>query len=152
MDPYARLAEAGLHLPPVSAPRGAYLPAVRVGNLVYVSGQVPIVDGIVVSSGPVGAETSLDMAKELSKACALSALSAVDDLIGLANVIQVARLVGYVASASGFYEQAKVVDGASDLLLTVLGEKGRHARTSIGVSTLPFNVSVEIEVTLFTHS
>jgi enamine deaminase RidA (YjgF/YER057c/UK114 family) len=147
-DPFARLDELGLRLPAVSPPKGAYLPAVRSGNLVFVAGQIPMADGEPIATGTVGGETSAEAARELSARCALAALAAVHDLVGLDRVRRVVKLAGYVASVPGFTGQAGVVDGASDLLAAVFGEAGRHARVSVGVPVLPLGVSVEIELTV----
>lgn len=144
--PHARLAELGLQLPPVSAPKGSYVPAVRSGSHVYVSGQVPMVDGEVVATGKVGAEVSPQRANELSRLCALAALAAIDAVAGLDNVVRVVKVVGFVASAPGFTGQPGVVNGASDLFAEVFGEAGRHARSAVGVAELPLGVPVEIEV------
>jgi enamine deaminase RidA (YjgF/YER057c/UK114 family) len=141
-----RLAELGLELPPVNPPKGAYVPAVLAGSLVFVSGQVPMVDGEVVTTGKVGAEISVEHARELSRSCALAALAAIDDLVGLDRVVRVVKVVGFVASAEGFTAQPAVVNGASDLFLAVFGEAGRHARSSVGVAELPLGSPVEVEV------
>jgi enamine deaminase RidA (YjgF/YER057c/UK114 family) len=145
MDPHAKLAELGLALPAVAPPAAAYLPAVRTGNHVYVSGQVPIADGRVLAVGKVGAEVSAEQAKDLARQCALNALAAVDALVGLANVVKVVKVVGFVASAEGFTGQPQVVNGASELFGAVFGEAGQHARSAIGVFELPLGVPVEVE-------
>jgi enamine deaminase RidA (YjgF/YER057c/UK114 family) len=145
VDPHAKLAELGLTLPPVAPPAAAYLPAVRSGNYVYVSGQVPIADGQVLATGKVGAEVSPEQAKELAQRCALNALAAVDALVGLANVVKVVKVVGFVASAEGFTGQPQVINGASELFGTVFGEAGQHARSAVGVFQLPMGVPVEVE-------
>jgi enamine deaminase RidA (YjgF/YER057c/UK114 family) len=145
MDPFAKLAELGLALPPVAAPAAAYLPAVQSGPHVYVSGQVPLVAGEVAATGKVGAEVSAERAKELARICALNALAAVDALVGLASVVRVVKVVGFVASAEGFTGQPQVVNGASELFGAVFGEAGQHARSAIGVFELPLGVPVEVE-------
>jgi enamine deaminase RidA (YjgF/YER057c/UK114 family) len=144
-DPFARLTELGLELPPVTAPLAAYVPAVRTGNHVYVSGQVPIADGKVLATGKVGAEVTTEEAASLARRCALSALAAVDGLVGLANVVRVVKVVGFVASAPGFTDQPAVINGASELFGDVFGEAGRHARSAVGVAELPRGVPVEVE-------
>ncbi len=144
-DPFARLAELGLELPPVTAPLAAYVPAVQTGNHVYVSGQVPIADGKVLATGKVGAEVTTEEAAALARRCALSALAAVDSLVGLASVVRVVKVVGFVASAPGFTDQPAVINGASELFGEVLGEAGRHARSAVGVAELPRGVPVEVE-------
>ena len=144
--PYVRLAELGLKLPAVCAPKGSYVPAVRTGAQVFVSGQIPIVDGELIAVGKVGAEISVEQARDLSRCCALSALAAVDDLVGLASVVRVVKLLGFVASAPGFAEQATVINGASDLLIDILGTAGQHARSAVGVAELPLGSPVEVEL------
>ena len=133
-DPYARLAELGLELPTVVPPVAAYVPAVQTGNHVYVSGQLPMVDGKLPMVGKVGAEVTADEAKELAGRCALNALAAIDGLVGL------------VASASGFTGQPIVINGASELFGAVFGDAGRHARSAVGVAELPLGTPVEVEV------
>lgn len=146
VEPYARLAELGLKLPGVSAPKGSYVPAIRTGNYVFVSGQIPMVEGELTVIGKVGAEIAVSAARELSRCCVLGALAAIDDLVGLSYVRQVVKVVGFVASAPGFAEQASVVNGASDLLIDVFGPAGRHARSAIGVAELPLGSPVEVEL------
>ena len=145
-DPHARLAALGLTLPKVVAPVAAYVPAVRTGSHVYVSGQLPMVDGALPVTGKVGAEVSPEQARELAARCALNALAAVDDLVGLAAVTRVVKLTGFVASAPGFQGQPGVVNGASELFLEVFGDAGRHARSAVGVAELPLGAPVEVEV------
>jgi len=142
----ARLAELGYELPGVSSPKGTYVPAVRTGNLVFVAGQVPVVDGKLAASGKVGAEVTAEQACLLSARCALAALAAIDHLSGIENVTRIVKVSGFVASSPGFTGQADVLNGASDLLISVFGEAGRHARTTIGVPVLPLNSPVEVEV------
>jgi enamine deaminase RidA (YjgF/YER057c/UK114 family) len=144
--PRERLAELGLTLPPVNPPLAAYVPAVRSGSHVYVSGQLPMVDGKLPVVGKVGAEVSADEAKELARTCALNALGNIDDLVGLENVVRVAKVVGFVASAPGFTGQPAVINGASELFVEVFGEAGRHARSAVGVAELPLGSPVEVEV------
>jgi enamine deaminase RidA (YjgF/YER057c/UK114 family) len=141
-----RLAELGLELPPVTPPVAAYVPAVQTGSHVYVSGQVPVADGQVLATGKVGAEVSPELAKELAARCALNGLAAVDALVGLDRVVRVVKVVGFVASAAGFTGQPGVINGASELLVEVFGEAGRHARSAVGVAELPLGVPVEVEM------
>jgi enamine deaminase RidA (YjgF/YER057c/UK114 family) len=145
-DPHARLTELGLELPGVSPPGGVYTPAVRTGNLVYVSGQVPIAEGKLMAAGKVGADITVAEAQELSKRCALATLAAIDSLVGLSSVRRVVKVLGFVASAHGFTQQPAVVNGASELYVSVFGEAGQHARSAIGVAELPLGSPVEIEV------
>lgn len=144
--PRARLAELGLTLPPVTPPVAAYVPAVQSGNYVYVSGQLPLVDGALLASGKVGAEVSPEAAKELAARCALNGLAAIDALVGLERVVRVVKVVGFVASAPGFTGQPAVINGASELLGSVFGEAGAHARSAVGVAELPLNAPVEVEM------
>jgi enamine deaminase RidA (YjgF/YER057c/UK114 family) len=146
VDPRARLAELGLRLPPTSPPKGAYIPAVRSGNHVYVSGQVPMANGELIATGRVGAEVTPERASELSQRCAIAALAAIDALVGLDKVVRVVKVVGYVSSAEGFTGHPGVIDGASDLFVAVFGDGGRHVRSSVGVANLPLGSPVEVEV------
>jgi enamine deaminase RidA (YjgF/YER057c/UK114 family) len=143
--PHAKLAELGLTLPEVVPPVAAYVPAVQSGRYVYVSGQLPIADGKLLATGKVGAGVSAEQAKDLAGQCALNALAAVDALVGLAKVVKVVKITGFVASAEGFTGQPGVINGASELLVAVFGEAGRHARSAVGVAELPLNAPVEVE-------
>jgi enamine deaminase RidA (YjgF/YER057c/UK114 family) len=143
---HARLAELGYELPAVSTPMAAYLPAVRAGDLVYVSGQLPVAGGELLATGKVGAEVTPERAYELSRVCALAALAAIEGLVGLDHVVRVVKVVGFVASAPGFTGQPGVINGASDLFGAVFGEAGRHARSAVGVAELPLGAPVEVEV------
>jgi enamine deaminase RidA (YjgF/YER057c/UK114 family) len=145
-NPHERLAELGYELPRVNPPAGAYVPAVRVGNLVYVSGQVPMVDGKLVTTGKVGTDVTVQEARELAQRCALSALAAVHYAAGLEKITRVVKVGGFVASAKGFEDQPSVIDGASEFLVAVFGDAGRHARTSVGVAELPLGSPVEVEL------
>jgi enamine deaminase RidA (YjgF/YER057c/UK114 family) len=145
-DPFGKLAELGLALPAVPAPLAAYVPAVRSGSHVYVSGQLPLADGALLATGKVGADIEPGRATELARRCALNALAAIDALVGLGRVVKVVKVVGFVASAPGFTGQPGVVNGASELLGAVFGEAGRHARSAIGVAELPLGAPVEVEV------
>jgi enamine deaminase RidA (YjgF/YER057c/UK114 family) len=145
-DIHARRAELGLTLPPVVAPVAAYVPAVRSGDHVYVSGQLPFVDGALPVTGKVGAEVTPERAKELAARCALNALAAIDDLVGLPAVVRIVKVTGFVASAPGFTGQPGVINGASELLAEVLGDAGRHARSAVGVAELPLGTPVEVEI------
>lgn len=147
--PEARLAELGLQLPAVAAPVAAYVPAVRSGDHVFTSGQLPMVDGALVATGKVGAEVSPEQAKELARTCALNALAAVKAQVGdLSAVRRVVKVVGFVASAPDFTGQPGVINGASELLGEVFGDAGRHARTAVGVAVLPLDAPVEVEITV----
>ena len=146
MSASGRLTELGLVLPPVATPAGANLPAVRSGSLVFTSGQLPLVGGVLAATGKLGAEIDLQRGQELARTCALAALAAVDGLVGLDAVVRVVKVVGFVASAPGFTAQPAVVNGASELLGVVFGEAGAHARSAVGVAELPLGAPVEIEL------
>jgi enamine deaminase RidA (YjgF/YER057c/UK114 family) len=142
-----RLAELGLTLPGVVAPLAAYVPAVRSGIYVFTSGQLPMVDGKLALTGKVGAEVSAEDAKELARTCALNGLAAVKSVIGdLDRIKRVVKVTGFVASAPDFTGQPGVVNGASELLSEVLGPKGVHARSAVGVAVLPLDAPVEVEL------
>ncbi|WP_280242575.1 RidA family protein [Nocardia abscessus] len=140
------LAELGITLPPVVAPVAAYIPAIRSGSLVYTSGQLPFVNGQLSAVGKVGAEVSVEAAKEAARLCALNALAAVHDLVGLDAVVRIVKVVGFVASAPGFGDQPVVINGASEFLGQVFGDAGRHARSAVGVAELPRDTPVEVEL------
>ena len=147
--PEERLAKLGLELPQVAKPLAAYIPAVRSGSLVFTSGQLPTVNGALPASGKVGAEVGADEAKRLAERCALNALAAIKAEIGeLSRVRRVVKVVGFVASAPDFTGQPAVVNGASELLGTVFGEAGVHARSAVGVAVLPLDAPVEVELTV----
>ncbi|QES49386.1 LysR family transcriptional regulator [Streptomyces venezuelae] len=141
-----RLAELGLTLPEVVPPLAAYQPAVRSGQYVYTAGQLPMVKGSLPVTGKVGAEVSAEQAKELAAICALNGLAAVKSVVGdLDRIVRVVKVVGFVASAPDFTGQPAVLNGASELLGEVLGEKGVHARSAVGVAVLPLDAPVEVE-------
>jgi enamine deaminase RidA (YjgF/YER057c/UK114 family) len=145
--PADRLAELGLVLPPVTAPLAAYLPALRTGNYVYTAGQLPMADGKLLATGKVGAEISAEEAAVLARTCALNGLAAVASVAGgLEAITRIVKVTGFVASAPDFTGQPLVVNGASELLLAVLGEAGRHARSAVGVAVLPLDAPVEVEL------
>lgn len=147
MTPEEKLVELGLRLPEVVPPLAAYTPAVRTGNLVYTSGQVPIVDGKLKAAGKVGAEISLEEGAELAGICALNALAAIKSQIGdLSKITRIVKVVVFVASTPDFTAQPAVGNGASELLRDVLGDLGVHARSAVGVTSLPLNAPVEVEV------
>jgi enamine deaminase RidA (YjgF/YER057c/UK114 family) len=146
VDAYARLAELGLSLPEVVAPVAAYVPAVQTGSHVYVSGQLPMVDGKLPVTGKVGADVSAEQATGLARQCALNALAAIESLVGVGRIVKVVKVTGFVASAAGFTGQPGVINGASELFGAVLGEAGRHARSAVGVAELPLGAPVEVEV------
>ena len=142
-----RLASLGLSLPPVAAPVAAYVPAVRYGDLVQTSGQLPLVGGALTATGRVGADVSPEEAKAAARTCALNALAAVADLVGdLDQVVRVVKVTGFVASDPAFTGQPGVVNGASELLGEVFGDAGRHSRSAVGVLVLPLDAAVEVEL------
>jgi enamine deaminase RidA (YjgF/YER057c/UK114 family) len=146
MSTSARLGQLGVVLPEVVAPLASYVPAVRTGNLVFTAGQLPMEAGKLARTGKVGAEVSPEEGKAMARICALNALAAVNSLVGIDAVARVVKVVGFVASAPGFNGQPSVVNGASDLLAEVFGDKGAHARSAVGVSELPLDAPVEVEL------
>ena len=142
-----KLQSLGLTLPPAPKAVAAYVPAVRTGNLVIVSGQLPMVDGQLTVTGPVPSHTSLDAAKQAAERCVLNALAALSPLIDndFGRLRRVVRVGVFVASDPTFTDQHLVANGASELLQKLLDEKGRHARAAVGVPSLPLGASVEIE-------
>lgn len=142
----ARLRELGITLPPVAKPVAAYVPAIRSGDTVYTSGQLPMVDGVLAYTGKVGADVSDADAKDAARIAALNALAAVDALAGVDNIESIVKVVGFVASADGFTGQPGVVNGASELLGEIFGDIGAHARSAVGVAELPLGAPVEIEL------
>jgi enamine deaminase RidA (YjgF/YER057c/UK114 family) len=142
-----RLASLGLTLPPVTVPVAAYVPAVRTGNYVYVSGQVPVVDGKLQGKGKVGDTVTPEDAAALARICALNALAAAADAAGgLDAITRIVKVTGFVASAPEFTGQAQVINGASEFLIEVFGESGRHARSAVGMAVLPLDAPVEVEM------
>ena len=142
-----RLKELGYSLPEPPKPIASYVPSVRVGKLLFVSGVLPLVNDRPLYTGKLGREVTLEQGYEAAKVAALNALSIIKSSLGsLEKVRRVVRLVGYVASVEGFNEQPKVVNGASDLLIQVFGDKGKHSRVAVGVMELPRGAPVEIEM------
>ncbi|MCW2615381.1 MAG: RutC family protein [Frankiales bacterium] len=141
-----RLLQLGLELPAVVPPVAVYVPAVRTGNLVFTSGQLPMVDGQLHLVGKVGALVTAEQAKDLARTCALNGLAAIDALVGLDSVVRVVKVVGFVASTPDFTGQPGVVNGASELLGEVFGDAGSHARSAVGVAALPLDAPVEVEL------
>ena len=141
-----KLEQLGLELPTVVPPVANYAPAVRTGSIVYTSGQLPMVDGALVATGKVGAAVSPEQAADLARTCALNALAAVDGLVGIDAVVRIIKVVGFVSSAPGFSGQPAVLNGASDVLGEIFGDAGVHARSAVGVSELPLDAPVEVEI------
>lgn len=141
------LAAEGLTLPAVAAPVAAYVPAVRTGQLVFTSGQLPLVAGELSVRGKVGADITPEEATAQARTCILNALAAIKDLVGdLDQISRIVKLVGFVASAPDFTGQPGVVNGASELLQKVFGDAGMHARSAVGVAALPLDAPVEVEL------
>src|SRR5688500_4318500 len=142
-----KLSGLGIALPSVSGPFGAYVPAKRVGNLIYVAGQLPMKDGQLMATGQVPSRRSVDEAIAAARQCAINALAAVQMLDGgVDQITGVARVGVFVSSDATFTDQPKVANGASELFMQVLGDAGKHARAAVGVNTLPRDASVEVEV------
>jgi enamine deaminase RidA (YjgF/YER057c/UK114 family) len=145
----SKLSELKLSLPDAPKPVAAYIPAKQTGNLVFTAGQLPMVNGELISKGLLGQDVEIDEANKAARICTLNALAAIKGVIGdLDRVKQVVRVVGYVASVPTFTQQPAVVNGASELLLEIFGESGKHARSAVGMAVLPLNASVEIELTV----
>jgi enamine deaminase RidA (YjgF/YER057c/UK114 family) len=145
--PSERLAELGLTLPPVAAPLAAYVPAVRVGDLVFSSGQLPSVDGQLIAVGKVGAEVSIEEGAACARTAVLNALAAVANEAGeLDAIARIVKAVIFVAGVPDFTAQAQVGNGASQLLQDIFGDAGRHARSAVGVASLPMDAPVEVEL------
>ena len=141
--------QLGLELPDVPKPVAAYIPAKQTGNLVFTAGQLPMVNGELISKGLLGQDVEIDEANKAARICTLNALAAIKGVIGdLDRIKQIVRVVGYVASVPTFTQQPAVVNGASELLLEIFGENGKHARSAVGMAVLPLNASVEIELTV----
>ena len=138
-----------LSLPDAPKPVAAYIPAKQTGNLVFTAGQLPMVNGELISKGLLGQDVEIDEANKAARICTLNALAAIKGVIGdLDRIKQIVRVVGYVASVPTFTQQPAVVNGASELLLEIFGENGKHARSAVGMAVLPLNASVEIELTV----
>jgi len=143
-----KLKEMGLEIPVAAIPLAAYVPAVKTGKLVFTAGQLPMVNGVIPITGKVGAEVSVEQAKELAQICALNALAALNLVADVDDVARIVRVVGYVNGAPGFVNQPAVINGASELLLALWGDvNGKHARSALGVAELPLNSPVEVELT-----
>lgn len=144
-DIEGKLEKLGLTLPTTPTPVANYVPAVRVGNLLFVAGQGPSRDGKILYQGRVGSDLTIEEGYQAARACALNILSIVKREIGnLDKVRRIVRVSGFVNSADDFVQQPKVVNGASDLMVELFGENGKHARMAIGVNVLPFNIAVEV--------
>jgi enamine deaminase RidA (YjgF/YER057c/UK114 family) len=138
-----RLTALSIQLPALAGPFGAYIPAKRVGNLLYIAGQLPMKDGQLLSVGQVPSRASVDQAKQAARQCVINALAAAGD--SLEQIIGVVRIGAFVSSDDGFTQQSAVANGASELLLQIFGDSGKHVRAAVGVNTLPLDASVEVE-------
>ena len=145
----SRIEQIGLNIPEAPKPVAAYIPAKQTGKLVFTAGQLPMVNGELISIGLLGQDVEIDEANNAARICTLNALAAIKGVIGdLDRIKQIVRVVGYVASIPTFTQQPAVVNGASELLLEIFGENGKHARSAVGMAVLPLNASVEIELTV----
>jgi enamine deaminase RidA (YjgF/YER057c/UK114 family) len=146
LDPLEKLAALGLKLPASPQPQGWYVPVARSGDLVFVSGQLPLRDGAVAVQGRVGEDLSPEQGREAAKLCLLNILAALEgNGVPLASIRRVVKLTGFVQSAPDFHAQPQVLNAASELMTEIFGEAGRHARAAVGVNALPLNAAVEIE-------
>jgi enamine deaminase RidA (YjgF/YER057c/UK114 family) len=144
-----KLTHLGLVLPETPKPVAAYIPAKQTGNLVFTAGQLPMINGELISKGLLGQDVEIDEANKAARICTLNALAAIKGVVGdLDRIKQIVRVVGYVASVPTFTQQPAVINGASELLLEIFGESGKHARSAVGMAVLPLNASVEIELTV----
>ena len=143
-----KIKELGLDIPVAAAPLAAYVQAIKTGKLVFTAGQLPMLNGAIAMTGKVGAEVTVEQAKELAQLCALNALAALNLVADVDDVARIVRVVGYVNGAPGFVNQPAVINGASELLLALWGDiNGKHARSALGVAELPLNSPVEVELT-----
>ncbi len=148
----ARLSELSITLPPAPKPVATYIPAVRVGELLFLSGTGPFKDGAIVYSGKLGKDLTVEQGYEAARLTLLNALAIVRQELGtLDRVTRIVRLTGHVASAEGFTQQPAVLNGASDLLVQIFGEAGRHARLALGAAELPLNMAIELELIVQVH-
>ena len=144
-----RLKSFGLVLPELPTPLAAYIPAKKTGQVIFTAGQLPILKGELICKGLLGQDVDVEQAYQAARICTLNALAAIKGVVkDLDQIVQVVRVVGYVASTSTFTQQPAIVNGASELLLEIFGEVGKHARSAVGVASLPLNASVEIELTV----
>ncbi|RBP63407.1 enamine deaminase RidA (YjgF/YER057c/UK114 family) [Brevibacterium sanguinis] len=142
-----RIAELGLTLPSVAAPAGVYVPALRSGNYVYTSGQLPVVDGKLEVTGHLGEDVDVETGYRLARTAGLNALAAIASVIDdLDRIVRVVKVTGFVNSTSDFTQQPAVINGVSELYGEIFGDRGQHARSAVGVNTLPLGTPVEIEV------
>jgi len=143
-----RIKELGLVIPTAPKPVAAYVPAVQTGSLIFTAGQLPLVNGEMAGVGKVGQEISPERARELAEICAINCLAAVETIASLDSIVRIVRVVGYVNAVPGFTNQPPIINGASELFVSIWAEDGKHARSAIGVAELPLNSPVEIELTV----
>ena len=142
-----KLKENGITLPIPPSPAGSYVPVVTTGNLVYVSGQIPVKDGKIIFSGKVPDEQSIESAQEAAKLCIINCLSQLNSHFGsLENITKIVKISGFVNSTPDFSEHPKIINPASDLLFSIFGDSGKHSRIAVGVTSLPLNSTVEIDM------
>ena len=142
-----KLKEKGITIPEAPKPLASYIPAIQIGNLVFTAGQVPLVEGKLKYEGKVGTDVSLEDGQNAAEQCAVNCLSVIKSVVGsLDNIERIVKLTVFVASSEGFTDQPKVANGASDFIVEVFGEQGKHVRSAVGVSELPLNAPVEIEM------
>jgi enamine deaminase RidA (YjgF/YER057c/UK114 family) len=147
MTPSHRLTELGLSLPTPARPAFKYVPVAIQGELAFVSGQLPWVNGEIKTVGSLGGTISLDQGKDAARICGLQALACLEQALGsIDQIVRIIKLTGFVQSTSDFHQQPSVIDAASELMFDIFGEEGRHARSAIGVAALPRNAPVELEV------
>jgi len=147
MEIEEKITSLGLQLPEVAKPVASYIPAVQSGNLVFISGQIPFVHGKLLCRGKLGKEIDLEKGYECARIAVMNCIAALKSVIGdLDKVKRIVKITGYVNSAAGFEDQPKVLNGASDLVIEIFGEKGRHSRTAIGTNELPLAAPVEVDL------
>lgn len=146
MSPEKKLQELGIELPEVPQPLGSYVPFIQTGNLIFLSGMLPLINGKLLRTGRVNESVSLDEAREDARIATINALSVLKKYLGNLNIVKrCIKITGYIASSPDFIEQPKVLNAASDLIAEIFSEAGRHSRAAIGVTVLPLNSTVEIE-------
>jgi len=142
-----RLKELGIEIPDLPPPAGAYIPAVKSGNLVFCSGQGPSRDGKLVYTGKLGAELTLEEGYQAARICALNCLAEICSVIGsINNIVKIIQVRGFIASTPDFFEHPRVLNGASELLIDIFGDAGKHTRCALGTSVLPKNIPIEVEM------
>jgi enamine deaminase RidA (YjgF/YER057c/UK114 family) len=147
MSAESKLKELGIELPVAPKPVAAYVPAVKIDGYVYTAGQIPLVNGEIKFKGKLGKDLNEEQGYEAAKTCALNCLSVIKGQIGsLDNIVQIVKVTGFVSSAPGFNSQPKVINGASELLGQLFGDKGAHARSAVGVNELPLDAACEVEM------